>query len=733
MRVTDDAGAGLFGVGGVGRERIMPARPLDCGGAGRAMPDNGSSDRDPYLWLEEVEGAEALAWVTERNRVTHAALADRQPGFDALRERLCAAFDAEDRIPNLSKLGDRYYNFRQDETHPRGLWRRTTLEEYRKPAPAWEVVIDFDALGRAEGERWVFAGAPVLVPGYDRALVRLSRGGADAVVVREFDLVARRFVEAGFSLPESKGHVSWAGPNEIFVATDFGPGTMTTSGYPRIVKRWRRGQPLDEAATVFEGEASDVSVRAWTDLAPGFETELVIRARDFFNEDRFVRRDGDLIPLDVPSDAGCTVSRGRLFVTPRGDWETGGRAFPVGSLLAIGLARFLAGARDLAVLFAPTEGRVLAGFSPTRNHVLLNILDNVRHRIEIATPGAAGGDWTAAPLAGAGTDDGSSGFRSIDVRAVDADVDERYFLATEDCLTPPALALGSVGEAPPVVLKREPVRFDAEGLAVAQHWTTSADGTRIPYFEVSRPSHASGPGPAVRPRPTLLYAYGGFEVAETPRYLPSVGAAWLAPGGAYAVANIRGGGEFGPAWHRAAIKAGRPRAFEDFIAVAEDLIRRGVTTPPQLGILGGSNGGLLTGNMLTMRPDLFGAVVAHVPLFDMRRYHRLLAGASWMAEYGDPDDPGEWSFIRKFSPYRNVDAGADYPPLFITTSTRDDRVHPGHARKMAAKLRAMGHAVLYHENVEGGHAGAADNAQRAYLWALVFRFLWRTLGDSAAR
>ena len=685
------------------------------------MP-SGSSDVDPYLWLEEVEGADALAWVRERNRATHAALAEGQPGFDALRARLRAAFDAKDRIPHLWKLGERYYNFWQDEENPRGLWRRTTLEEYRKPAPDWEVVLDFDALGRAEGERWVFAGAPVLVPGYDRALVRLSRGGADAVVVREFDLVARRFVEGGFALPESKGEVAWAGPDEVFVATDFGPGTMTDSGYPRIVKLWRRGRPLGEAATVFEGEASDVSVRAWADLAPGFETELVARGRDFFNEDRFLRRDGELIPLDVPSDAGFAVHRGRLFVTPRAEWETGGRTFPAGSLLVIDLDRFLAGARDLAVLFAPTESRVLAGFSPTRNHVLVNLLDNVRHRIEVATPGEAGG-WSVAPLAGA--DDSAARFPSIDARAVDPDADDRYFLQTEDFLTPPALALGSVGEAP-AVLKREPARFDAGGLAVAQHWAISADGTRIPYFEVSRPGAASPP------RPTLLYGYGGFEVAQTPRYLLTAGAAWLERGGAYAVANIRGGGEFGPAWHRAALKAGRHRAFEDFIAVAEDLVRRGVATRARLGILGGSNGGLLMGNMLTMRPDLFGAVVAHVPLFDMRRYHRLPAGASWMAEYGDPDDPAEWAFLRTFSPYHNVEAGrGDSPKVLITTSTRDDRVHPGHARKMAAKMLAMGHDVLYHENVEGGHAGAADNAERAHLWALVFRFLWDSLGTEA--
>ena len=681
------------------------------------MPKFGdSTGEDPYLWLEEVDGADPLAWVVERNRDTRAALAEH-PGFVSLRERLRALFDAEDRIPWVRKRGDRYYNFQQDAEHPRGLWRRTTLEEYRRPAPDWEVVLDLDALGRAEGERWVFAGAEVLVPSHDRALLRLSRGGSDAVVVREFDLVAKSFVEGGFSLPEAKAEVSWAGPDEIFVGTDFGPGSMTDSGYPRIVKRWRRGQALDEAATVFEGEACDIAVSASADLAPGFEMQLVRRRRDFFNQDRFIRRGGELISLDIPSDADCTVHRGRLYITLRSDWENGGRTCPAGSLLAVGLDRFLAGDRGLAVLFAPAGSAALTGFSPTRNHVLVNALDNVRGRVEVATPAAEG--WTFAPLPG--VDDGA-GFRSIVADAVDAHADDRYFLTTESFLATPALTLGSVGEAP-VVLKRMPAQFDAEGLAVAQHWATSADGTRIPYFEVSRPGAAAGP------RTTLLRGYGGFEVSETPGYAPPVGAAWLEPGGVFAVANIRGGGEFGPAWHRAAVRAGRRRACEDFIAVAEDLVRRGVTTPSRLGIIGASNGGLLMGNMLTMRPDLFGAIVARVPLFDMRRYHRLLAGASWMAEFGDPDDPGDWAFMREFSPYHNVEAGEGYPKLLITTSTRDDRVHPGHARKMAAKLQAMGHEVLYHENVEGGHAGAADNAQRAYLWALAFRFLWAALGD----
>ncbi|MYK45309.1 MAG: S9 family peptidase [Gammaproteobacteria bacterium] len=671
-----------------------------------------ATEEDRFLWLEDVTGDGALAWVEDRNRATRDAFAE-DPEFESLEQRLLAIFDADDRIPYVYKAGDWYYNLWQDEHNPRGLWRRTTLEEYRKPDPSWEVVLDIDALGKAEGENWVYGGASILVPTYDRCLLRLSRGGSDADVVREFDLVAKTFVDGGFSLPEAKQNVAWAGPDEIFVATDFGPGTMTDSGYARIVKLWRRGQPLGDAITVFEGETSDVSVGAYAELSPGFEMQFVYRGRDFYNSDRYIRRDGELVPLAIPTDAGYAVHRGWLYVTPRSDWVLAGRTHATGSLLAIELERFLAGERDLAVLFQPGEGTALAGYSPTRNHVLINILDNVRNRIEVATPGLKG--WTAAPLQGGDR----TGFQTIDAGAVDPDGDDRYFLETTDYLTPSTLAVASVGEDAEV-LKSAPAKFDTDDLAIRQHWAASADGTRVPYFQVSRVD-------ANETQPTLLYGYGGFRIAQVPRYSAGVGAAWLERGGVYVVANIRGGGEFGPDWHQAALKANRPRAYEDFIAVAEDLIRRGVTTAEQLGVMGGSNGGLLMGNMLTMRPDLFGAIVAQVPLFDMRRYHELLAGASWMAEYGDPDDPEEWAFIEGFSPYHNVAEDVDYPRLLVTTSTRDDRVHPGHARKMVALMRDMGHDVLYYENVEGGHAGAADNAQRAYMWTLAFRFLWDTL------
>lgn len=672
-----------------------------------------ANQNDPYIWLEDIAGDRAMAWVEARNRDTRETLA-QGASFEASERRLRSILDSTDRIPHISKAGEYYYNFWQDAERPRGLWRRTTLDEYRKRDPEWETVLDIDSLARDEKENWVFAYAEILEPTYDLCLIALSRGGADAVVVREFDLSAKSFVADGFHLPESKGSVSWAGKDALFVARDFGPDTMTESGYPRIVKLWRRGETLEDAARVFEGRRTDVSVGAYATLAPGYEAQFVYRGTDFYNTDLFIRRQGALQAIDVPSDATVSVHRGRLFVTLDSDWIVGPHTYAAGSLLAADLERFLAGERKLDVLYEPSPGASLAQYRPTRNHVLVNVLDNVRNRVHAITPTAEG--WVRTNLTEA------SGIQTISVRAVDPHADDRYFIDAADYLTPSALSLGSVG-GPITTLKRMPAMFDARGLSIAQEWAISADGTRIPYFLVRNPDVKG-------PLPTLLYGYGGFEISMTPQYSPGVGAMWLEHGFVYVVANIRGGGEFGPAWHQAALKSNRRRAYEDFIAVAEDLIARAITTPEQLGVMGGSNGGLLAGNMLTMRPDLFGAVVAQVPLLDMRRYHQLLAGASWMAEYGDPDIPEEWAFIRLFSPYHNLDPDTRYPPLLLTTSTRDDRVHPGHARKMAAKMAAQGHRVLYYENIEGGHAGAADNAQRAHMWALAYAFLRRTLNDA---
>ena len=676
----------------------LPAAPADD------APD------DPHAWLEDVTGDRQLAWVQERNSRSTRAITGG--AFHLLEARILSILDSKEKIPAVTRIGDRYYNFWRDANNPRGVWRRTTLDDYRTPAPHWETVIDVDALAKSERENWVWHGATVLEPEDRRCLVALSRGGADADVVREFDLESRAFVANGFALPEAKSRVAWRDRDGLLVASDFGPGSLTTSGYPRVVKAWPRGMPLAAAETIYEGRPDDMSVGAFRDLTPGFEREFVTRQVTFWTNELFVSREGRLVKIAKPDDANAAVHREWLLIELRTPWTLGTTTYPAGALLAADFEAFVAGDRRLHVLFEPTERSSLVAWSGTRRHILLSTLDNVRSRVAVLT--FEDGRWRSEPLAGVPE------FGTASVTPVDEIESDDYWIVTSSPLEPSTLALGSAA-APavaPTRLKQTPVFFRADGLTVEQHEAVSKDGTRVPYFQI---------GPATVPldgsTPTLLYGYGGFEIPLVPGYNPVVGAAWLEQGCVYVIANIRGGGEFGPRWHQAALKERRYRAYEDFIAVAEDLVHRGVTSPRRLGIMGGSNGGLLMGNMHTMRPDLFGAIVCQVPLLDMRRFNKLLAGASWMGEYGDPDKPEEWSFIRGFSPYHNVSPERDYPPMLIMTSTRDDRVHPGHARKMTALLEEHGKPVLYYENIEGGHGGAADNRQKAFMDALGWTFL----------
>ncbi|MFL6145252.1 MAG: prolyl oligopeptidase family serine peptidase [Labedaea sp.] len=671
---------------------------------------------DPYLWLEDVTGEDALAWVRARNAESVADLTS-SARFTELKAELRQVLDADDRIPYPRRRGAHLYNFWQDAAHPRGLWRRTTLEEYRREAPDWQVVLDVDALAEAEGENWVWQGASVLCPDHRLALVELSRGGADAAVVREFDLVRREFVAGGFELAEAKSRVSWIDADRIFVGTDFGEGTLTASGYPRVVKEWRRGTPLEQARTVFEGKPDDVSVSGSHDHTEGFERDWIHRGLDFWRSERFLRgSDGELTKIAVPDDARIDAHREWLLVTTRSAWEVGNTTYPAGALLAARLDDFLAGSRDLTVLFEPDERSALSYHVWTRHHLIVASLVDVRSRLELYTPGPDG--WRREPLGGVPE------LAEADIVGTDPDDSDEYFLDLSGFTLPSTLRRGEVG-GEVVTVKEAPEFFDAAAVTVRQHFATSADGTRVPYFVVGTDT-----GAAV---PTLLYGYGGYEISLTPSYSGTIGRGWLARGGTYVVANIRGGGEYGPRWHQSVLKANRFRVYEDFVAVARDLVDRGITTRGQLGIQGGSNGGLLMGVMLTAHPELFGAVVAQVPLLDMRRYHRLLAGASWMAEYGDPDDPAEWAFIKEYSPYHNVHSDRPYPPALFITSTRDDRVHPAHARKMVARLRELGHEVAYYENIEGGHGAAADNEQLAFKLALVYEFLWRRLTSRVAR
>ncbi len=674
------------------------------------------SPDDPWLWLEEVDGARARAWVEERNRASEAEL-EAAPGHAALRGRLRAILDSTERIPYAGCHAGLLYNFWRDADRPRGIWRRTTLEEYRKDAPAWETLVDLDALAREEGENWVWGGVTWLEPEGDLCLVSLSRGGGDAHVVREFDAAGRRFVADGFTLPEAKSDVAWIDHDTLFVGTDFGPGSLTESGYPRIVREWRRGTPLAAAVTVFEARPDDLSASAWRDATPGFEREFVLRQTGFYSSELFLRRRGALLRIPKPEDANAFALRDQLVIELRSDWTTGGRTWPQGALLAADFEACLAGEAAFEMLFTPTPTTSLDGLTVTRDALLLKVLDKVRNRIVELRRLETG--WLGRDLPLPGKGDGNA---ALDTWAFDAVASNRYFLTVTGFTEPATLHLMEAGDDAHERLKSMPAFFDASGLQVHQFEAQSPDGTRVPYFAVmGRDTRLDGDNPAV------LYGYGGFEVSLKPSYGAIGGAAWLEDGGVYVVANIRGGGEFGPGWHQAALKQHRQRAFDDFIAVAEDLIARNITSPRRLGIMGGSNGGLLVGAALTQRPELFNAVVCQVPLLDMRRYHQLLAGASWMGEYGDPDDPAEWAWIGRYSPYHQVRPGVPYPRVLFTTSTRDDRVHPGHARKMAARMLEQGHDVLYWENVEGGHAGAADNAQTARMWALTWTFLRRRL------
>ncbi|MDQ2628052.1 MAG: prolyl oligopeptidase family serine peptidase [Actinomycetota bacterium] len=667
---------------------------------------------DPYLWLEDVTGDDALDWVRAHNAPTVDEFAGDD--FEAMRTAALEVLDTDARIPYVRRRGEFLYNFWRDAANPRGLWRRTTLDSYRSGAPEWDVIIDVDELSRTDDTNWVWAGANVIEPELTRALVSLSPGGSDAAVVREFDMATREFVPPaadGFQLPEAKSRIGWEDEDTVLVGTDFGPGSLTDSGYPRVIKRWRRGQPLTDAETLFAGEPTDVVVGAGRDRTPGFERTLVSRAVDFFNDEVYELRGvpgrQELIRIDAPTDASVSVHRQWILIELRTDWNTGTASYTAGSLLAADYDGFLAGTASLSVVFEPDEHTALHHYAWTRDRLVLVTLHDVASRVEVVSPV----DWQRRPVAEVPANTNT-------VIAAADDTGDEIFLDSSGFNSPSRLLHGPV-DGPLTEIKSAPAFFDGEGLEVSQHFATSKDGTAIPYFVV-RPQDTTGP--------TLLGGYGGFEVARTPGYDGVLGRLWLARGGTYVLANIRGGGEYGPGWHTQAMREGRHLVAEDFAAVAADLVGRGITTVAQLGAVGGSNGGLLMGIMLTAYPQQFGALVCQVPLLDMRRYHLLLAGASWMAEYGNPDNPDDWAFIGEYSPYQNISAQPNYPPMLITTSTRDDRVHPGHARKMTAALEKIGKKVWYYENIEGGHGGAADNAQAAFKSALSFSFLWRMLG-----
>lgn len=686
-----------------------------------ALTPEGIAAADDHLALEEVQGAEAMAFVWASNARALAALTT-DPRYETFRTEAEAILTSQDRLPSPSFLGDGVGNFWQDAANPRGVWRRTSLDSYATEAPAWEVLLDIDALARAESVDWVFKGANCLAPDDRRCLVSLSEGGKDAVVVREFDTVTKAFVEGGFSLPEGKHRISWLDADTLLVATDFGSGTLTESGYPYIVKALGRGQALAQATEVYRGDAADggygVNAVVLRDAAGAVEAVLFRRPLDTFRAETWQWLDGRAVRLDLPQRVGIHgVLGGALVVTPEQDWTVGGAAVEAGTLIAVDLAGLRAGAAGASVqtLFDPGPRQSVEDVAVMRDHVLAVVADNVVGTLRRFSP--TGGDaWAAETLEvpansaiGLGDSARSSG---------------RVFVTSQGFLTPPSLGLLPADATAPQPLKAATPKFDASTHVVEQYEATSADGTRVPYFVVM-PRDLARDGQA----PTILFGYGGFQVSFPPAYRAEMGKLWLENGGVFVQANIRGGGEFGPGWHQAALRGNRQRSFDDFIAVAEDLIARGITTPDHLGIYGRSNGGVLTSVAMTRRPDLFDAVVIESPLVDMLRYHLLPAGASWIGEYGDPRVSGDAAFIAEYSAYQRLAPGVDYPRAYITTNTLDDRVHPAHARKFAARLGAMGYDHLYFEDTAGGHSNDADPVANARRWARHYVYLAQQLMD----
>jgi prolyl oligopeptidase len=677
-------------------------------------PTLDAPDDDPYLWLEDIDGERSLAWVEAQNTATLARFGDAR--FAADRDILAAIFDRPDNIPLVARRGAKLFNFWKDAEHPRGLWRVTTLDSYRTEAPEWEVLLDLDALAAEEREDWTWSGAATSPGSHDRGILMLSRGGADAVLLREFDLASRDFIPGGFSLPEAKGGAAWLDRDTLLLSSALGEGMATQSGYARTVRLWRRKTDPLAAPVIFETQPEAMAVSADLDREAADERIEFVERIGFFDAVVSIGdRSGPKTRIDLPTDASLEWHRGWLAVKRRTPWIVGGATYPPDTVLGISLAAFLAGGRDFTKLFEPAERRALQGFFWSGGRLVLSVLDDLKPVFEVLTPSETG--WSRDSINGL-PDIGVAHVWSLDVRTEESTGD--LLASAQDPLTPASLYLVPPLAAPQL-LKRAPQAFDPAGLVLTRHEAISEDGTRIPYVQVGPPGET---GEA----PVHLSGYGGFGISQLPYYNSALGKLWLERGGTGVVANIRGGGEFGTAWHEAGRREKKRLSHDDFAAVAADLVRRGVTRPGRIAAEGGSNGGILITNMLTRYPERFGALFCTIPLIDMRRYTKLHAGASWIAEYGDPDKPEDWDFLKEISAYHNALPGRHYPPILIATSRRDDRVHPGHARKMAAKLQAMGYEAYFYEPAAGGHGYGKDNAERAAFTALGYNFLRRAIG-----
>ncbi len=684
-----------------------------------AFSATADDNADPYLWLENIDSERALEWVKQQNADTAKDL-KAVPEFDQFLADAKAALNNESRVPGVYQQGDYLYNYWRDDAHPRGLFRRTSLESFRSESPEWEVVLDMDAMSEKDGVQWVFKGMNCLPDAYTKCLVSLSPGGGDAVEVREFDAATKTFVEDGFFSPKAKQAISWIDADTLFIASDFGEGSLTDSGYPRTVRIWKRGSELADAQEIYAGQQGSVFISASRMRSDGGDVDLVNESTSFWTNKSAQWIDGQLKPLNLPETAVISgLFDGRLLISLKEDWQMDDQTFPQGAVVIADTAKLRGEDGDIDLLIAPSETTVIQSVATSGKAILVSMLDDVQGRLVRMT--RDGDAWNSNniefPANGA-----------INLVSTN-DKDGSFFVDYQSFTIPPTLYYVDGPCWTAEAVKAQEATFDGDAFKVEQHFTQSADGTRVPYFAVL-PKDMDYDGT----NPVHIFSYGGFRNALTPSYSGSYenlygayGKLWLERGGVFVLANIRGGGEYGPAWHAAALKEDRPRAFEDFEAIVDDLIERKVTSAEHIGIEGRSNGGLLVGALITRKPHQYGAAIIGVPLLDMQRYHKLLAGASWMAEFGDPDKPEEWEYIKRYSPYHNLKPGVDYPATFFYTSTRDDRVHPGHARKMAARMQSLGQQIWYYENLEGGHGGSSTNDQLAYRLALAYAHLWKQL------
>ena len=666
------------------------------------------AQEDNYQWLEEVDGVKALEFVNAQNKATVAVLS-KEKYYQSIYDKTLEIANSSDRIAYPTLNGDYVYNFWKDKEHERGIWRRCLLSNYIDNKLDWETLLDIDELSKTDNKKWVYKGASGLYPSYNRFLISLSNGGGDAVVTKEFDVNTKQFIKDGFFIDEAKSGASYVDENTLIVSSDFGEGTLTTSGYPKQVKLWKRGTLLKDAQLIYEGNSSDVSDGGYV-LRDGSKSYTVVyQGLTFFTSKGFVLENNKLIELDLPEDANANgILNNQFLIQLKSDWTVNSTTYKSGTLLSLNFTQLLKGVKEIQVVLEPDQYSSIEEVRTTKNKLLVNLLSNVTSQLYIYS--FTDGQWTHEKVK-------APDFGTISIVASD-DLSDTYFFAFTNFIIPSTLYYADANDNNVTTYKSLPAYFDASKYEVSQIKATSKDGTLIPYFMVS-PKGINRDSS----NPTLILAYGGFEISSIPFYAATFGFSWLDKGGVFVLANIRGGGEFGPKWHQDGMKEKRQNVFDDLYAVSEDLIAKKVTSPKHLGVMGGSNGGLLVGVAFTQRPDLYNAIVCEVPLLDMKRYNKLLAGASWMGEYGNPDIPEEWEYIKKYSPYQNLKPGMNYPEVFFTTSTRDDRVHPGHARKMDAKMIDMGYKTYYYENTEGGHAGSSTNEQLAKTNALIFSYL----------